>query len=65
MRLALVCSLLLGCAKAHTMLVCSATSCNTPGRVTVFLGTYHNGELIPSSEQHRARVCERGKHGGA
>lgn len=29
--------------RAHTMLVCSATSCNTPGRVTVFLGTYAHG----------------------
>lgn len=28
--------------QAHTMLVCSATSCKTPGRVTVFLGTYHD-----------------------
>ena len=31
----------LASASAHTMLICSATSCETPGRVTLFLGTYH------------------------
>lgn len=35
--------------RAHTMLVCSATSCNTPGRVTLFLGTYAHSNFDPSN----------------
>ena len=41
----------LASVQAHTMLVCTATSCNTPGRVTIFLGTYHNEPRNPNAPQ--------------